>query len=157
VLKKTIVTLAMCTALAGGVGSAGVAAAAAPKTPAVTATAHSNPHHLRRWLAAHRVQIRRAVVTISAKTMGISRQDLVTQLRSGKSIAGVASAHGVSTQTVVDALMGAVDAKVTKAVTNHKFASAQASKIETKLRGVVVKLVNHSFGQKISVPTPAAA
>ncbi len=82
----------------------------------------------------------------------------MSELRSGKSIAEVATEHKVSTQTVVDALMSAVDAKVTKAVTNHKFTSTQGAKIEAALHGYVVKLVNHTFSHKAArTPAPTAA
>jgi uncharacterized membrane protein len=156
VVKKVIAPLIVCAVLLGGVG-AGVAGAAVPASPTVTAKAHNTRHRLDKWVTAHRRQIRRAVVAISAKTIGVSRQDLVTELRSGKSIADVAAEHNVSAQKVVDALTGAVDAKVAKAVTNHKFTSTQAAKIEAVLHGYVVKLVNHAFGHKAARhPAPTA-
>jgi hypothetical protein len=157
VVKKVVAPLIVCAVLLGGVGT-GVASAAVPTSPTVTAKVHSNRHRLGKWLTAHRRQVRRAVVGIGAKTIGVSRQDLVNELRSGKSIADVAAEHNVSTQTMVDALMSAVDAKVTKAVTNHKFTSTQAARIEAVLHGFVVKLVNQTFGHKTArTPAPTAA
>jgi hypothetical protein len=157
--KKILGSVVACAALLGGVTSvavagAGVAGAAVPVTSAVTTSAHGRG--LEQWLAAHRRQIRRAVVTISSKTIGISGQELVSELRSGKSISAVAGEHGVSTQAVVTALLNTADAKVSQAVTNHKLTTAEAAKIETKLGQFVVKLVNHNFGQK-TAQTPAHA
>ncbi|HXQ43155.1 MAG TPA: hypothetical protein VN816_00830 [Acidimicrobiales bacterium] len=150
---KKILAPVVCAALFSGVASAGVAAAAVPRSPAVTANAHTT-HRLGKWLVAHRQQIRRAVVAISSQTIGISGQQLVSELRSGKSISAVAGEHGVSTQAVVAALQRAADAEVSKAVTNHRLTTAQAAKIETRIGQFVVKLVNHNVGQK-AARTPA--
>ena len=70
-LKKAILPLVVCTALLGDVVSTGAADAAVPA--AVTATTHATS--LRQWLAAHRREVRRAVVSVSSKAIGISRQD----------------------------------------------------------------------------------
>ena len=43
-------------------------------------------------------------------------QALRAELKSGKSVADVAGEHGVSAQTVVNALVGAADARIDKAV-----------------------------------------
>jgi hypothetical protein len=155
-MKKVIAPLVVCAVLLGGVGT-GVASAAVPPSPTVTAKAHNARHRLDKWVTAHRRQVRRAVVAISAKTIGVSHQDLLTALRSGKSIADVAAEHSVSAQKVIDALTSAVDAKVGKAVANHKFTSTEAARIEAVLHGYVVKLVNHVFGRKApQAPAPTA-
>jgi uncharacterized membrane protein len=154
-MKKILVPVVVCAALLGGVASAGVAGAAVPVSRTVTANARTT-HPLGRWLVAHRRQIRRAVVAISAKTIGISRQELVSELRSGQSISAVAGEHGVNTQAVVTALVNAADAEVSKEVANHKLTTAQATKIETRVGPYVANLVNHNFGQK-AARTPAHA
>ena len=66
----------------------------------------------------------------------------MTELKSGKSVAQVAGEHGVSTQTVVNALVGAADAKVDQAVTNQKLTSAEAAKIKAALPTYITKAVN---------------
>jgi len=150
-LKKFIAPVVVGGALLGGIASAGTAAAAAPvpsatatAAPAV-ATAKTGNHPLGAWLRAHRHQIRRAAVVISAKTIGIAPKDLVSELRSGKSIAGVAGEHNVSPQTVIAALVKAADARVNQAVTDHKLNPTQAGKIEAALPGRIAKAVNHTF------------
>jgi hypothetical protein len=141
-LKKTIASLVVGGALLGGVASVGTAYAAAPTT--ATASSTTAAHPLRTWLKAHRKEIRKAGIDISAKTIGVTPKALVTELRSGKSVAQVASEHNVSTQTVVNALVGAADGKVDQAVTNGKLTSAQAAKITAALPGYITKAVDRT-------------
>jgi uncharacterized protein (DUF433 family) len=53
---------------------------------------------------------------LAANTIGVSRADLVQQLRAGKSVADVATAHHVDPQTVINALAGADKARITERV-----------------------------------------
>jgi transposase-like protein len=55
---------------------------------------------------------------VAAKTIGVSRQDLVAALRSGQSIAQVAHAHNVDPQTVIDAIVKAGSQRLGKAAEN---------------------------------------
>jgi hypothetical protein len=146
-MKKILAVVVVCAALLGGAGGAGAASAAVPNPQAATAAA-KNTHHLGKWLAGHRRQIRRAVVSISAKTIGVSRRELVTELRTGKSLSEIAGEHSVSVQSVVGALLNAADAHVTKAVANHKLTPTEAAEIEARLQTYVGTLVNHRFGGK---------
>jgi urease alpha subunit len=149
-MLKKIAAPAMVTAvLVGGVGLGWASTAGASIVASTTRTTQVKGHsHARAWVKAHRRQIRRAVVGITAKTIDVAPQALVGELRSGKSIAQVASEHGVATQTVESALVKAADARINLAVTNHKLTSTQGSKIESKVPAAVTKLVNHEFGQK---------
>jgi hypothetical protein len=142
-LKKTIATLVVGGALLGGVASATTAYAAAPTTTA-TASSSTASHPLRTWLKAHRKEIRKAGIELSAKTIGITPKALVTELKSGKSVTQVAGEHGVSAQTVVNALVGAADGKVDQAVTAGKLTSTEAAKIKAALPGYVTKAVNRT-------------
>ena len=144
-LKKTIASLVVGGALLGGVASVGTAYAAAP-TATATASSSTAGHPLHTWLKAHRKEIRKAGIDISAKTIGVTPKALVTELRSGKSVAQVAGEQSppVSSQTVVNALVGAADTKVDQAVTNGKLSSAQAAKIKAALPGYVTKAVNRT-------------
>ena len=145
-LKKIIAPLVVAGVLAGGVATAGAAYASTPATTATAgATGHAKGHGAQAWLRSHRRQIRRAGVAISAKTIGVTPKALVAELRTGKSIADVAGEHSVSTQTVTTALVNAADAKINQAVTNHKLNSAQASKLEARVPGLVAKAVAHTF------------
>jgi hypothetical protein len=143
-LKKRIAPVVLSAALLGTLAVGGVAGAAAPATTA-TATAPSAKHPGRTWLKANRKEIRKAVVTISASTIGITPAALVTDLKSGKSIAQVAYAHSVSAQTVDVALTKAADAKVAEAVAAGKLTKVQGDKIDARLPIRIAKLVNHVF------------
>ena len=147
-MKKLFVPLAVAGALAVGGVSVGAAYAG---TPAPVATAHSGDaaqgggQHLRTWLRAHRRQIRRHGLTVSAKAIGVTPKALVAELRSGKSIADVAAQHNVGLQTVIGALTTAATAKVDAAVTDHKLSAAQAQAIESALPRYLAKAVNRVF------------
>ncbi len=146
-LKKSIASLVIGGALLGGAASAGAAYAATPSaaTPPAGTTSQATSHPIRTWLQANRMEIRKAGIAISAKTIGITPTGLVSELRSGKSVAGVAAEHNVSAQTVIDAVVGAADAKVNQAVAAHNLTSTEANRIESMLPGRVAKVVNHTF------------
>ena len=147
-LKKLVVPVVVAGALAAGVVSVGAADAG---TPAPLAAAHSGvtakagDPHLRAWLRAHRREIRRHGLVISAKAIGVTPTTLVAELRSGMSIAEVAAQHDVATQTVISALTGAATAKVDAAVSDHKLTTAQAQAIEAALPRYLAKAVSRVF------------
>ncbi len=151
--KKVIAPIVISATLLAGVAVAGNAYASAPAATVPAAqhgpagSAASGAHPLRSWLRAHRGQIRRAGVAISARTIGVTPEALVSELRSGTSIADVAGQHGVSAQTVVNALVSAADSRISQAVSNHRLESSLASKIEASLPGRLTRAVDHTFGQ----------
>jgi hypothetical protein len=144
VLKKFIAPILAGGVLLGAVAATGTAYAAAPAA-SVAAPAHAGKSAVRAWLRAHRREIRRDGVAISAKTIGVTPKALVGELRSGKSIADVAGEHGVSAASVVIALTSAADAQINKLVASNKLTSAEAKKIETALPSYLTKAVNHTF------------
>jgi hypothetical protein len=150
-LKKLIAPVVLSGALLGSLAVGGVAYAAAPtsgSTGPATATAaapaadHTDKRKLRPWLKAHRRSIRTHVLAISASTIGVTPQALVAELKTGKSIAQVATEHNVDPSAVVTALTSAEDAKVAQAVTEHKFTQAQAGKIDAALPARITKIVD---------------
>jgi len=146
-LKRLLATSALTAALAAGavLGATSVAGATTTRTHgAATAPA---PHHgaLAVWLRAHRKAVRQEAVAVSASTIGISRQQLVAELRTGKSIADVAAEHNVSSQRVIDALVTAADAKVHAEVTAGKLSAAHAQAIDARLSKLAAKVVDHVF------------
>ncbi len=143
-LKKFIAPAVIGGALLGGVVSAGTAYAAAPAAT-TTAPSQTAKGQLRTWVRAHRRELRKAGLDISAKTIGITPQALRTDLKAGNSIAGVATQHNVNPQNVVNALVSAADTQVNQAVSAGKLTSTEASKIEAKLPTVVAKAVDHTF------------
>jgi lambda repressor-like predicted transcriptional regulator len=132
--------------LGGTLAVAGTASAATPAA-ASTATAPNDATkgQIKHWLRTHRREIRRAGVEISAKTIGITPQALVADLKAGNSIAGVATQHGVAVQTVENALVTAADGKVDQAVAAGMLSPAEGKVIEAKIPPYVAKGVNRTF------------
>jgi hypothetical protein len=151
-LKKLIAPVVLSSALLGSLIVGGVAYAAAPTSgPTATAAAtaaHQTAAHrtdkgkLRAWLKAHRKAIRAKVVAISASTIGVTPQTLVAELKTGKSIAQVATEHHVDPSTVVTALSVAADAKVAQAVAQHELTRAQADRIDAILPARITRIVD---------------
>lgn len=143
-LKKIVVPVVIGGALLGGVATAGTASAATPTTPAA-AQAHAAKGEVRAWMRANRKELRKAGLDVSAQAIGITPQALRADLKAGNSVAGVATQHNVSPQSVIDAVVSAADSQINQAVTDHKLTSTQASKIEARLPARVTKVVNHTF------------
>jgi hypothetical protein len=142
-LKRLVAPLVIGGALL--TGATAVAGTAYAATPVASATKAGPTQTVKTWVRAHRRELRRDVIAISAKTIGVTQKDLVAELRSGQSIADVAAQNKVSSQTVVNALDGAADTAVNKAVADHKLSAAEAAKIEAALPGRIGELVNHTF------------
>lgn len=142
-LKKIVAPVVIAAVLLGGAVTltAGTASAATP----AAASATSGHHAVKAWLKAHRHEIRKAALAVSAKAIGVTPQALKAELKSGKSVATVAGEHGVGTQTVVTALVTAADSQVDKAVTAGKLTSDEAAKVKAALPARVTKAVNHTF------------
>lgn len=92
-------------------------------------------------------QALRGMVETAANTIGVSPADLVTELKTGKSVADVANEHNVAPDTVVKAIVDAGTAKVDEAVTNGKITQAQGDKIKSRLSDAASKFVNTTRGQ----------
>ncbi|MCX6049837.1 MAG: hypothetical protein NT075_32460 [Chloroflexi bacterium] len=69
-----------------------------------------------------------------AKALGISESDLMTALKSGKTVADVATEKGVALSTVVDAVVAEQTTTLAKAVTDGKLTQAQADERIAKLK-----------------------
>ena len=95
---------------------------------------------------AHRKEIRQHEVQVTADSIGISTDTLKSELKSGKSIAQVATENNVDPQTVITAIDNDVNARVDQAVTNHKLSQDKADTIKAKAPDVITRVVNHVFG-----------
>jgi hypothetical protein len=144
--KKLVAPIVVGGVLLGSLAMGGVATAATPSTtttPAASAAAH--PLKARHWLRAHGRAVRAKGLIISASTIGITSQALRADLKSGKSIAQVASANGSSAAAVESALTAAGDKAVARAESAGKLTSTQAAAIEARLPVRIDKIVNHVF------------
>jgi hypothetical protein len=91
--------------------------------------------------ARKRVARRAAVIDTAASAIGVSADDLRSDLRAGQSIADVATAHHVAVQHVVDALVTAAKAKIDAAVKAGKLTPARAAALEQRLPTLMQRVV----------------
>lgn len=82
------------------------------------------------------------VIAAAAAAIGVSATDLRNDLRSGQSIADVATAHHVAVQHVVDALVAAATAKIDAAVKAGTLTSARAAALEQRLPALMQRVVS---------------
>jgi hypothetical protein len=67
-----------------------------------------------------------ANLDVAAKALGLTAEQLRTELTVGTSLADVAKAHGVAEQTVIDALVADAQSHLAAAVTAGKLTQAEA-------------------------------
>lgn len=77
-----------------------------------------------------------------ASSIGITADQLKTELQSGKSIAEVAQAHGVDPQKVINDLVAAATKRIDDAVAAGKIPADRATEIKNRLTDMITKLVN---------------
>jgi uncharacterized protein YidB (DUF937 family) len=78
----------------------------------------------------------------AASYIGISEEQLRTELESGKTLAQVAQAHGKSADGLVDALVAAAKKHVDAAVAAGRLTQAQADQMLNDLRDRITSMVN---------------
>ncbi|MEA3020984.1 MAG: hypothetical protein QOI47_2508 [Actinomycetota bacterium] len=93
----------------------------------------------RRKVAAVRVEL-----PVAATALGITPAQLRAALVSGQSIAQVATAHGVPLQTVIDAIVADLSAKIDAQVAAGHLTAARATVMKEKLGDRVTTFVNHA-------------
>jgi polyhydroxyalkanoate synthesis regulator phasin len=84
----------------------------------------------------------------AADLMKISREQLATELRSGKSLAQVASDHGVTRDQLKAALLGEAKTKLDEAVRNGRMTQAQADEAYAALQNRIDAMVDRVGGEK---------
>lgn len=78
----------------------------------------------------------------AAAVIGISTDQLRTELKAGKSVAEVAGEHNVDVQKVIDALVADASAKIDQAVADGKLDSTQAADMKSHLVERITARVN---------------
>jgi uncharacterized protein (DUF433 family) len=132
-MKKILATLV--TALVLGATGLAVASATTPGSP--TTESPSSDAAPKAHTAA-----RRAAFKAAADAIGISPADLLQAMKGGHSMADVAATHDVEVQTVIDAVVAALDARIQQALTDGRITSEQATKLTAAVATRVPKLVN---------------
>ena len=110
----SLVHVAGATGLAVGlaVGGFSVAGAASGGSTTTTPTTGAAP-------GAPRGKVARPGLAAAAKAIGISVSDLQSQLAAGKTIAAVATAHGVDPQKVIDAMVADAQSGLRQRITDE--------------------------------------
>jgi hypothetical protein len=83
----------------------------------------------------------------AASYLGLTRDQLVQQLQSGKSLAQVAAAQGKSVDGLIDALVAAATADLDKRVADGTLTAAQRDTIASQLRTRITAFVNGTGGR----------
>jgi uncharacterized protein (DUF433 family) len=139
---KTIATASVAAVLGvAGVSVAGAASSSGPSIPTASPTVSATAAK-KAVRPAVRRRLRRAGVKLAAKTIGITPAELLKELRAGKTIAAVATAHGVQPQAVIDALKAAATAKIEAAKTAGKITAERAARLQQWFDGAIPKFVN---------------
>jgi hypothetical protein len=147
-------------AVAGVLGLAGVSVAGASATgspqpapatapspttvanaPGATKTPAAAPG-TRAKRAARLRHLRRRAVVIAAHTLEMKPRALVRELRGGKTIAQVATEHGVQPQAVINALEAATTARINAAQTAHKITAQRAARLKQRAAVAIPRIVN---------------
>jgi hypothetical protein len=84
--------------------------------------------------------------SVAAKAIGITEAALNTELGAGKTIAAVATAHNVTVQTVIDALVADGKSELATAVKAGTVTQAQADTESANITARVTAQVNGTFG-----------
>jgi hypothetical protein len=86
--------------------------------------------------------------TAAAGYLGLSQQQLFSELRSGKTLAQIANAtSGKSASGLIDAMVTAQKSAVDSAVKSGRITRAMANQIEAQLKTRVTDMVNNGIGR----------
>jgi hypothetical protein len=142
-MRRSVATLALSGALAGGA----LLAATVPASAQAEGTG-SDASEETRSARHRRHRLVRGIVRQAAETIGVEARDLVAELRSGQSLAQVAEAHGVATQDLVDALVAAGNERIDQAVADGHLSEERASEIREELPERVERIVQRVPGER---------
>jgi hypothetical protein len=86
----------------------------------------------------------RGLAGAAATYLGITPSELRSELRGGKTLAQIATAHGKTADGLVDALVAAAKTRLDKAVAAGRLSGAEEQNLLERLRGLVTGVVNGS-------------
>jgi hypothetical protein len=88
-----------------------------------------------------------SMAATAASYLGLTQDQLVQQLQSGKTLAQVAAAQGKSVDGLIDALVAAATAELDKRVADGTLTAAQRDMIASQLRTRITAFVNGTGGR----------
>ena len=101
----------------------------------------------RRDIWAKHPHLGKKLLDTIAQKLGIDAKELVSELRSGKSIADVAGDKGVDPQSIIDELVASISGRIDQRVADDKMSQEQADVMKQNLSQRVTDFVNKSHGQ----------
>jgi hypothetical protein len=81
----------------------------------------------------------------AAKALGISTEELKTDLAKGQTIAQIAKSKNVDLNKAIDALVADASSRIDSAVKAGHLAQAQGDDLKTRLKAVIAMAVNNAF------------
>ena len=91
--------------------------------------------------------LRDAMLAAAAQTLGITTDELNTQLQSGQTLAQLAQAHGTTEQAVTDAALAAAKTQLDQAVAAGTLTQAQADQFYSRLQQDGANLIGPHGGR----------
>jgi hypothetical protein len=126
------------------------AVAAGKITPEQAEKIKEHPFAARRGLIRHAAgELRDSIADIfgaAAETIGISSDELKSELMDGKSLAQVAAEHNVTTTDLKAGIMAEVETQLDQAVASGRITQEQADKISAGLAERLDKIIEHEGG-----------
>lgn len=86
--------------------------------------------------------LREDPINAAAKALGVTTEELLTELRDGKSIADIAKTKNVDVSTLIDTLVADAKTKLDAAVKAGDLTQDEANKLESALLDHITNLVN---------------
>jgi hypothetical protein len=93
----------------------------------------------------------------AATALGVTADELRTELQGGKTIAQVATAEGVDVQTVIDAIVADLKAHLDEEVASGEHTQAEADAKLTEATARITDMVNNGRPERGDGPRPADA
>jgi hypothetical protein len=98
----------------------------------------------RRGALVRRIRVRAHAPGVVAGYIGITQQELRTELRSGKSLAQIATAHGKTADGLVAAMVAAAKTRLDKAVQNARLTQQREDEILGRLTDALKNAVQRT-------------
>jgi len=90
----------------------------------------------------------RLALRTAASTIGVSPQDLAGQIRSGKTVAAVATEHSVDPANVVNAVVAALTQRIDQAAAQGKIDANRADQAKQKVPDIANRFVNETKSKR---------
>jgi len=137
-MKKLVAAVTVAGVLAAGGSAAWAAQPERSRSGGPEAPGGGSAQRARRGHGA------RLALQTAATTIGVSPEDLATQLRSGKTVAAVAGEHNVDSASVANAVVTALNQRIDQAVAEGKIDADRAVKAKEKVPDLADRFVNET-------------